>query len=432
MATQLAEEDQEPQGPQQDQSNYDPSQHFVNLKKGARDAVYLPANHRIYWFNEDHSGLGGTIIDTRIIEYHPDEEVTIITKKWDDKAKRMVDTPVTARGAALAETYIRDSKGNERRAQKTECRANFWDYVEKAATGSVARALALVGYGTLDAELEEGRPADAPVETHTHQPSSRPQPQPQPATSPNKPRSTVKDKNSQSAQPRPQPQTKPATTSPTAEVTIQKPKLAVVPSSDEGQSSGWEQLQEAQRQYFTTLNRHIGVLALTDLITYSGLPEELSEWTVGQYEAFASNLKQKTLTETMLSHIQSYAQYYPLPALQYIRTTYQPILGEGPAEEFTIHQANILLWIFGVVRLQHDLGQTLDPDFQHLKEEMHADHPLMLLEGEVFENPGLLDPYTAYLKARAELRTTAGKAKFPLPQAIRDQYKDIIPNWNIA
>jgi hypothetical protein len=52
--------------------------------------------------------------------------------------------------------------------RKTEYSERFLDFVEKAETGAIARALAVAGYGTeaaldLDEGVEEGRIADAPV-----------------------------------------------------------------------------------------------------------------------------------------------------------------------------------------------------------------------------------------------------------------------------
>jgi hypothetical protein len=51
-------------------------------------------------------------------------------------------------------------------ARKKETEIGFPDYIEKAETGAIGRALAMCGYGTLQApEFDEGeRIADAPVE----------------------------------------------------------------------------------------------------------------------------------------------------------------------------------------------------------------------------------------------------------------------------
>jgi len=50
-------------------------------------------------------------------------------------------------------------------ARKKEIEHRFPDYIEKAETGAVGKALAMCGYGTLQApEFDEGeRLADAPI-----------------------------------------------------------------------------------------------------------------------------------------------------------------------------------------------------------------------------------------------------------------------------
>ena len=51
-------------------------------------------------------------------------------------------------------------------ARKKETEIGFPDYIEKAETGAISRALAMCGYGTLQApDFNKGeRIADAPVE----------------------------------------------------------------------------------------------------------------------------------------------------------------------------------------------------------------------------------------------------------------------------
>jgi hypothetical protein len=67
-----------------------------------------------------------------------------------------------------AEVYVETAKGMNMvsSAHKKETRGGFDDFIEKAETGAIGRALALAGFGTqfLADELEEGdRLADAPT-----------------------------------------------------------------------------------------------------------------------------------------------------------------------------------------------------------------------------------------------------------------------------
>jgi len=67
---------------------------------------------------------------------------------------------------AIVKATISDASGQPlATAHKKETKSGFGDYLEKAETGSIGRALAMVGYGTQFApEFEEGeRLADSPI-----------------------------------------------------------------------------------------------------------------------------------------------------------------------------------------------------------------------------------------------------------------------------
>lgn len=99
---------------------------------------YLEVKYRIAWFREEHPDW---TIETEIVQS-------------SDKA-------------ALFKAYIKDPSGRTlATAHKYEDIQGFHDYREKSETSAVGRALALLGYGTVNAqELEEGdRIVDGPVE----------------------------------------------------------------------------------------------------------------------------------------------------------------------------------------------------------------------------------------------------------------------------
>src|SRR5215212_7665152 len=75
-------------------------------------------------------------------------------EKWGDKAVIMKATIKDMLGSVIAT------------ARKKETEIGFPDYIEKAETGAIGRALAMCGYGTLQAPEfdEQDRLADAPVE----------------------------------------------------------------------------------------------------------------------------------------------------------------------------------------------------------------------------------------------------------------------------
>lgn len=102
-----------------------------------RGKDYLQIAHRIVWFREEHPLWS---IETTCVE--------------------------AAQDHALFKTYIKDEVGRIiSTAHKYEDQKGFADFIEKAETGSIGRALAGCGYGTQFApDIEEGnRLADAPL-----------------------------------------------------------------------------------------------------------------------------------------------------------------------------------------------------------------------------------------------------------------------------
>ena len=99
---------------------------------------YLNVAQRLVWFREEKPTYG---IETMLLEQNEN--------------------------FCLARAVIRDDKGTIlSTAHKTETPQGFPDFIEKAETGAIGRALALIGYGTQFCadELDEGlRLADSPT-----------------------------------------------------------------------------------------------------------------------------------------------------------------------------------------------------------------------------------------------------------------------------
>ena len=93
-------------------------------------------------------------IDTEIVEHRFGKRVSQV--KVDD-------------GFAIVRANVYDETGRLiATGLKSEYSENFMDYLEKAETGAIARALAIAGYGTesaldLDEGVDGGRIADSPV-----------------------------------------------------------------------------------------------------------------------------------------------------------------------------------------------------------------------------------------------------------------------------
>lgn len=110
--------------------------HLIKVQGGR---LYLPVAARLVWFREEHPDWG---IETRPVQ---------------------IDTD---RGLAIFEAFLFDANGKlMAKGTKMETKQGFHDYIEKAETGSIGRALAVAGYGTQFApDLNEGGVVDSPYE----------------------------------------------------------------------------------------------------------------------------------------------------------------------------------------------------------------------------------------------------------------------------
>lgn len=110
------------------------------LKLKGKD--YLQVAHRLVWFEEESARYE---IATKILDYKEDSVLVQATISVMDENDKLIRRAVATKG---------------------ETKAGFADYVEKAETGAVGRALAMLGYGTqfTGDEFDEGaRLADSPI-----------------------------------------------------------------------------------------------------------------------------------------------------------------------------------------------------------------------------------------------------------------------------
>lgn len=116
---------------------FDVNKYLIDLKGKA----YLQVMWRLVWFREDHPDWN---IDTKLEHYDPTSNHAIFSAK-------IYDANGVQKSAGYGSENIKD----------------FRDFIEKAETKAVGRALAMLGYGTQFApELdEEERLADSPVPT---------------------------------------------------------------------------------------------------------------------------------------------------------------------------------------------------------------------------------------------------------------------------
>ncbi|HLI05993.1 MAG TPA: hypothetical protein VKV40_05430 [Ktedonobacteraceae bacterium] len=142
---------------------FNPREHLMNIKSRAGSSEYLPVQWRLVWFRQECPQ--GTI-ETELVHLDLDKETEEETYVWNQEKRRSEKVIKTAKGIAIFRAIVKDGKGGIATGTKMEKAASFPDYLEKAETGSIGRALAALGYGTQFApELnEEHRIVDSPVE----------------------------------------------------------------------------------------------------------------------------------------------------------------------------------------------------------------------------------------------------------------------------
>jgi hypothetical protein len=109
-----------------------------------RGKPYLQVAHRLVWFTEENPC------------YAIDTEFPVMDVEEGLATAKVIITILTEEGKMIRRAM----------ATKSETKKSFSDYVEKAETGAIGRALAMLGYGTqfTGDELDEGeRLADSPI-----------------------------------------------------------------------------------------------------------------------------------------------------------------------------------------------------------------------------------------------------------------------------
>jgi len=157
---------------EENQRSFNPREHLLQLKSREGSKDYLPVQWRLVWFREQCPQ--GTI-ETEIVHLDLDKEMDEETFAWNSEKRRSEKVVKTARGVAIVRAVVRDGKGGVATGTKMEKAASFPDWLEKAETGAIGRALAALGYGTQFApDLDEAhRIVDAPVD-RPNEPSAQP------------------------------------------------------------------------------------------------------------------------------------------------------------------------------------------------------------------------------------------------------------------
>lgn len=145
-------------------SLFNPNEHIMQIGKGDKAKDYLPVQWRLVWFR---SLFPQGQIETEAVLLDLETEFTVIESKWNNNRRCYEDVPKTAKGIAIFKAKVSDGMGGVATGTKSEKAASFDDFIEKAETGAIGRALAALGYGTQftgDEWDEAHRIVDSPVD----------------------------------------------------------------------------------------------------------------------------------------------------------------------------------------------------------------------------------------------------------------------------
>ncbi len=147
---------------QTDTPHFNPNEHLMQLKskEGLKD--YLPVAWRLVWFREQCPQ--GKIRTSKVF-LDPEMDTTEEGYAWNEEKRKSEKVMKYAKGFAVYHAHVEDGKGGEAEGTKSEKAASFADYIEKAETGAIGRALAALGYGTQFAPDFEGDMPDNPVDS---------------------------------------------------------------------------------------------------------------------------------------------------------------------------------------------------------------------------------------------------------------------------
>jgi hypothetical protein len=156
--------------------SFNPREHLRQIKSRDGYQDYLDVKWRLVWFREQCPN--GTI-DTEEVMVDLDREVEEEQFAWNAEKRRSEKIVKHARGYARFRAVVTDGKGGRATGTKSENAASFPDFIEKAETGAIGRALAALGYGTqfapemdeahriVDSPVERNQPAPAPADNRT-------------------------------------------------------------------------------------------------------------------------------------------------------------------------------------------------------------------------------------------------------------------------
>jgi hypothetical protein len=144
--------------------SFNPSEHIMQIKSEQGSKDYLPVQWRLVWFR---SACPEGSIETEMLQLDLDRDTEEEVYVWNAERRRSEKITKHAQGFVIFRAVVKDGQGGVATGTKSEKAASFPDFIEKAETGAIGRALAALGYGTQftgDEWDEAHRIVDSPVD----------------------------------------------------------------------------------------------------------------------------------------------------------------------------------------------------------------------------------------------------------------------------
>jgi len=416
---------------------FDPNDHLRQMKSKDGPQDYLDVKWRLVWFREQCPQ--GTI-ETEEILIDLDREVEEEVFVWNNERRRSEKIIKHGTGYARFRAVATDGKGGSATGTKTENAAAFPDFVEKAETGAIGRALAALGYGTqfapeYDSGTESEPLVDSPVDrrpstnssstSNTTTASTPPTPstsngnraQREQRTAQKQEKNTEKKETSTvPSTPVPEPPATP-TPAPAAIVTITR-KMPIPDTA------------EAMMALVRIAEAMMTSEEFADIVSFSGIEIETDQWELGHYKALLTNLREQDALPALLARYQELLQHYPRPVVTALKERYPFMVGKK-IEKLSCMELSLLVKDMQDALPYHELGKVLDPEFQQLKNAPYAQDCILDLYGPDC-NLKLIQQYIdKVLKAGYAHAPYRNKLIEEAPyQEIKTRHYDLIKVWH--
>ena len=143
---------------------FQPSEHLLNIGTANKPRLYLEVKYRLVWLREQHPEA---TIETEILHLDLDKEVSAEVSEWDEQQRKSVKVTKHGQGLVIFKATVKLPNGAIGTGTKMQNAAEFSEWLEKAESGAIGRALSSLGYGTAatdEMSEGEGRVVDAPVD----------------------------------------------------------------------------------------------------------------------------------------------------------------------------------------------------------------------------------------------------------------------------